>query len=86
MSRAAGFLGAGLGFLLSALLVGAVPLVFSPYQLMKVLYGLGLFRASDAFVGSFPDPVLLLVGRALLFPALGCFMLAALFHFARRTP
>ena len=85
MKLTAGFFGAGIAFLISGLLVGAFPALWSSYRLLQLLYSLGIFRDDVAFAGKFPDPLASAVGRVLLLLSLASFALTALFYFLKRT-
>ena len=80
-SRTAGFLGAGVAFVVSALIVGVFPALMTSYTVLKWLYALGLAQwliGEEAFVGRFPDPLSIMAGRLLLLLALLSFAAAAL--------
>ena len=82
---ASGFLGAGLAFLLSAILAGR----FGTHNLSRTtwewLYFMRLITPQDAFAGSFPDFITLLLGRLLYILSALCLLLAAVFYaLARR--
>ncbi|AAF09956.1 MULTISPECIES: hypothetical protein [Deinococcus] len=86
MKLAAGFFGAGMAFLISGLLAGAFPALWSSYRLLQLLYSLGIFRDDVAFAGNFPDPLASAVGRVFLLLSLVSFALAALSYLLKRTP
>lgn len=74
----AGFVGTGVAFALSGLIVGVLPALLTPYTVLRWLYALGLaeWLAEAAWAGRFPDPLFDALGRLLLLLALLSFVVA----------